>query len=80
MFLGYRECPHCKMQLDADTAIFVCDDDEVIGCEYCIRQTYADFEDDYEDELEAEAADFAYHSGKEEAYCNSQEALLRGCD
>ena len=55
----YRNCPHCDSALDADTEIFVQDGD-VIGCEFCIRQTWADFDEDDDSE---EAAIFWQENG-----------------
>lgn len=62
----YRNCPHCDTQFDADTEIFVQDGD-VIGCEYCIRQTWADFDDDDEEESYADYCDFLNDMARDEA-------------
>ena len=41
-------CPNCERELTADTEVFttyrksVHEGVEIIGCEYCIRSTYAD--------------------------------------
>ena len=55
MFLGYRYCPHCDAVLDADTEIFV-QGNEVIGCENCVRQTWAEFDEELEESEEVPEA------------------------
>ena len=68
MFLGYRNCPHCDAVLDIDTEIFE-QDGAVIGCEYCVRQTWPEFdEEDDEEEMYADHCDFLNDMARDEAY------------
>lgn len=58
MYLRYKYCPHCDAELDADSEIFV-QGNEVIGCDNCVRQTWADFDDEdgYDDDYDDEERD-----------------------
>lgn len=64
MVINYKHCPHCDAELTVDTEIYVQAGD-IIGCENCVRQTWADF-DDYEDDLEDEFYDDLYDEMKME--------------
>lgn len=63
MITNIRYCPHCNAELDADTEIFL-QGREVIGCENCVRVTWADFEDDDEDDYEDDYLDGIYDEMK----------------
>jgi hypothetical protein len=65
MIVNVRYCPHCNAELDADTEIFV-QGGEVIGCENCVRQTWADYEDDEDEEGYADYCDMLNDFEREE--------------
>ena len=65
MFLSYRNCPHCDAVLDTDTEIYV-QDGAVIGCEFCIKQDWADFDEEDEEESYADYCDMLNDLAREE--------------
>lgn len=72
-FMGFRYCPYCESDIEGGEVYIR--EGQLIGCENCISREWADFEE----EDGSEEGDFDYHSHKEEAVCERQEALLRGC-
>ena len=75
MFLDLKYCPYCDSPLDG--VIYV-REKQVIGCENCIDSDWADFEEDEDDEeIEADMADFFYHLDKEEELAERQYALIK---
>lgn len=65
MIVNIRYCPFCNAEFDADTEIFI-QAGEVVGCENCVRQTWADFDDDDEEESYADYCDMMNDLAREE--------------
>lgn len=67
MYITSRYCPHCDAELDTDSYIYT-QDGNVIGCDNCIKQDWADFDEEDEEELEEELEADYYDSIRDEMH------------